>query len=208
MTQSSKKALLGAVIFASLTAASAQSPEPKDARPTTPPQDTRGINPQDTKAVNPHGGAMMGSDNQWILKVAQGGLAEVELGKLAQERGASAAVKKFGQRMVDDHSKANEELSKLAQTKGVTLPTALDSHHQALKDHLSKLDGEAFDRAYMSEMVKDHRTDIAEFQKEATSGRDADAKAFAAKTLPTLQEHLRVAEETSTNVKNASSVKK
>lgn len=174
------KPLMGAVIFAaSLTTAHAQ---------TTPPA---------AKTDN----MVSGGDNHWISKVAQGGMAEVELGKLAQENGASDAVKQFGQRMVDDHSKANAELSQMAQSKGVTVPSGLDAKAQALKDKLSKLSGPAFDRAYMSEMVKDHRTDVAEFQKEANSGHDAETKVFAAKTLPTLQEHLRMAEETANTLK-------
>ena len=187
MTRSTKP-LLGAIFFAaSLTSAYAQ---------TNPPADTR----PGAKAEN-RADRMIGGDNPWISKVAQGGLAEVELGKLAHEHGSSDAVKQFGQRMVDDHSKANAELSQLAQRKGVTVPSGLDSKAQAMKDKLSKLSGAAFDHAYMSEMVKDHRTDVAEFQKEANSGHDAETKAFAAKTLPTLQEHLRMAEETANTLK-------
>jgi len=146
-----------------------------------------------------------GADHQFMMKAAQGGMAEVELGKLAQERGSSDAVKQFGQRMVEDHGKANEELMRIAQSKGVTPPTSLDSKAQSMKDKLSKLSGTAFDRAYMSEMVKDHRTDVSEFQKEANSGRDPEAKAFAAKTLPTLQEHLRMAEQANNSIKGSGS---
>ena len=179
------KPLLGAVFFAAfLTNVNAQTAPPADMKHAAKPDKM-----------------MTGGDNLWISKVAQGGLAEVELGKLAQERGTSDAVKQFGQRMVDDHSKANSELSQLAQSKGVTVPSGLDAKAQATKDKLSKLSGAAFDRAYIADMVKDHRTDIAEFQKEANSGHDAETKAFAAKTLPTLQEHLRMAEETANTLK-------
>jgi putative membrane protein len=158
-----------------------------------------------SNSANRSKGDAMGSpaDNQFIMRAAQGGMAEVELGKLAQERGSSDAVKQFGKRMVDDHGKANEELMRIAQSKGVTVSTSLDSKSQSMKDRLSKLNGAAFDRAYMSEMVKDHRTDVAEFQKESNSGRDAEVKAFAAKTLPTLQEHLRMAEEANNTVKGS-----
>jgi putative membrane protein len=161
----------------------------------TPPA----ASPQDTKQSNAHTADRKmanASDSQFIAKAAQGGLAEVELGKMAQEHGSSDAVKQFGQRMADDHSKANEELSRIAQAGGVTVPTNLDAKGQAMKDKLSKLNGAAFDRAYMSEMLKDHREDVAEFQKEANTGQNPEVKAFAAKTLPTLQEHLRLAEET------------
>ena len=138
----------------------------------------------------------MMSDNSFVTKAAQGGMAEVQLGKLAQSHAASDKVKTFGQRMVDDHTKANDELSKIAGQKGVTLPTSLNAKDQATMDRLSKLNGAAFDRAYMQDMVKDHREDIAEFKKEANSGQDPDFKAFASKTLPTLQEHLSMAEQT------------
>ncbi len=139
----------------------------------------------------------MGSpDNVWITKAAQGGMAEVELGKLAQSNASSDAVKQFGQRMVDDHTKAGEELAKIAADKGITLPTGLDAKNQATKDRLSKLSGKEFDRAYMQDMVKDHRGDVAEFKKEAASGKDPEVKAFASKTLPTLEEHLKLAEQT------------
>lgn len=139
----------------------------------------------------------MGSpDNTWINKAAQGGMAEVELGQLAQSNASSDAVKQFGKRMVDDHTKANNELKRIAADKGITLPSGLDAKDQAVKDRLSKLSGKEFDRAYMEDMVKDHRGDVAEFKKEASSGKDSDVKAFAAKTLPTLEEHLKLAEQT------------
>jgi putative membrane protein len=143
----------------------------------------------------------LSADNTFVTKAAVGGMAEVELGKLAQQRASSDAVKDFGKRMETDHSKANEELKTTAANKGITLPTTLDAKHQATMDRLSKLNGAAFDRTYMQEMVKDHREDVAEFQKEANSGDDPDVKAFAGKTLPTLQEHLKMAEETDAKVK-------
>ena len=139
---------------------------------------------------------MTSTDSVWVTKVAQGGMAEVELGKLAQSNAANPAVKEFGQRMVEDHTKANEELSSIAAKKGVTVPASLDAKNQALKDRLSKLSGKDFDRAYMTEMVKDHKEDVAEFRKQANSERDPDVKAFAAKTLPTLEEHLKMAQDT------------
>jgi putative membrane protein len=139
----------------------------------------------------------MGSpDNTWINKAAQGGMAEVELGQLAQSNASSDAVKQFGKRMVDDHTRANDELKRIAADKGITLPSGLDAKSQATKDRLSKLSGKEFDRAYMEDMVKDHRVDVAEFKKEAASGKDPEVKAFASKTLPTLEEHLKLAEQT------------
>jgi len=129
-----------------------------------------------------------------MSKAAQGGLAEVQLGQLATQQGSSDAVKQFGQRMVDDHTHANNELMQVALQKQITLPKSLSKKDQNVKTRLSKLSGAAFDRAYMADMVKDHQLDIADFQKEADSGQDPDVKAFAAKTLPTLKEHLTMAE--------------
>jgi putative membrane protein len=133
------------------------------------------------------------ADQSFVKKAAQGGLAEVELGKLATEKASSDDVKKFGQRMVDDHTKANDQLKQIAGNKGVSLPTDLDAKDQALKDRLSKLDGEQFDRAYMKNMVRDHTKDVSEFRKESTAAKDSDIKSFASQTLPTLEDHLKQA---------------
>jgi len=132
-------------------------------------------------------------DKHFVRKAAEGGLAEVELGKLATQKASSDDVKKFGQRMVDDHTKANDQLKQLAQQKGIDLPTQPDAKDQATMKRLEKLSGEQFDKAYMQDMVKDHTKDVAEFQKESTSAKDPDVKNFASQTLPTLQDHLKTA---------------
>jgi putative membrane protein len=129
-----------------------------------------------------------------MKEAAQGGMAEVKLGTLAQNKASSEDVKSFGKRMVDDHGKANDELKSLASQKDVTLPADLGSKHKATYDRLSKLSGKEFDRAYMNEMLKDHREDVAEFEKASKSATDPDVKGFASRTLPTLQEHLSEAE--------------
>jgi putative membrane protein len=121
------------------------------------------------------------------MEAGPGGLAEVELGRLAAQKGQSAAVKKFGQRMVSDHSKANAELKKLATSKGITLPTEMNAEQMAEHNKLAKLSGTEFDREYMALMVEDHDKDIAAFEEEAKDGSDPDIKSFAQKTLPTLQ---------------------
>ena len=136
------------------------------------------------------------ADEHFIKEAAIGGMAEVELGKMATEKGQSAEVKRFGQKMADDHAKANDELKSLAGTKNVTLPTEIDAKHKAVADRLSKLSGDAFDRAYMQAMLKDHREDVAAFRTESKSGKDSEVKAWAGKTLPTLEEHLKMAEDT------------
>lgn len=136
------------------------------------------------------------SDRQFVKEAADGGMAEVELGQLATEKGSSSGVKKFGQRMVDDHSKANDQLKQIASEKGIQLPATPSAKNEKLKQHLSKLSGTDFDQAYMSAMVKDHREDVAAFQRESQVGNDPDIKQFAAETLPTLQDHLKQAEST------------
>jgi putative membrane protein len=142
-------------------------------------------------------------ETKFIESAYQDNLAEVELGKLASERGASDSVKKFGQRMVDDHGKANEELAKLAHDKGVSTPSGLDGRHQKLRDRLAKLSSSDFDRAYAGEMLKGHRKDVKEFQRAADRGKDPDVKTYASKTLPVLQEHLKQAEDMHAQVKGS-----
>jgi putative membrane protein len=141
-------------------------------------------------------GAGMGlssADQKFAMEAAMGGMMEVELGRVAAQQGMSDAVKQFGQRMVDDHSKANSELMQLASSKGITLPTELDAQHRAELTKMSQLSGAAFDSKYAKEMVKDHEKDVSLFQKQSMRGADADLKSFAASTLPTLQEHLSMA---------------
>ncbi|MEH1967746.1 DUF4142 domain-containing protein [Nostoc sp.] len=133
------------------------------------------------------------SDRQFVTQAAEGGLAEVELGQLASQKAVKNEVKKFGQHMVQEHTQANNELKQLAAQKGVTLPTQLNEEHSKVRADLSKLSGAAFDQAYMNQMVKDHVKTVSLFQSEAEQGQDQDLKAWATKTLPTLQEHLQSA---------------
>jgi putative membrane protein len=137
--------------------------------------------------------AVPAADKSFVLKAANGGMAEVELGKLATEKAMSADVKQFAQRMVSDHGKAGDELKAIAQSKMITIPTGLDPKAKALHDRLSKLSGIAFDRSYMDAMITDHRQAAADFRRESTMGVDGEIKAFAAKTLPTIEEHLKMA---------------
>jgi len=138
-------------------------------------------------------------DIEFILDAAKGGMAEVELGKLAANRAQNDEVKKFAQRMVDDHSKANDQLKQIAESKGIKLPTDVESKDKALMQRLEKLNGAAFDRAYMNAMVNDHVKDVGEFKREANSGRDSQVKSFASSTLPTLEEHLQQAKQARTS---------
>ncbi|MFD2934495.1 DUF4142 domain-containing protein [Spirosoma flavum] len=129
--------------------------------------------------------------NEFAVKAANGGMLEVELGRLAQEKAQSKDVKEFGAMMVTDHSKANEEMKALASSKNITLPTTLGEDEQKHVNELTKLSGADFDKKYVSMMVDDHKEDIKLFKEAADDDKtDADVKAFAVKTLPTLQKHM------------------
>jgi putative membrane protein len=147
------------------------------------------------------------SDADFAKEAAEGGMAEVKLGQLAQDKGANQAVKDFGKRMVDDHTQADEKLQTIAGQEHLKIPTALDKHDQAEYDKLSKLSGDAFDRAYARDMVKDHQNDIAAFRQEADNGRDNGIKTFASETLPTLQDHLKMAREMKQTVRSSGATK-
>jgi len=134
-------------------------------------------------------------DKKFVKDAVMGGLTQVELGKLAAQKGSSDAVKQFGQQMVDDHTKANDELKSVASAQSFDIPASLDSKHQALVNKLSKLSGPAFDKAYTKNMVKDHEQDLREFQNEAQNGNNQAVKEFAGKALPILKEHLAMAKD-------------
>ena len=133
------------------------------------------------------------ADAPFIGAAAMDGLAEVELGRLASQNASSPEVKRLAQRMVADHSKAGDELKQLASQKDVALATKLDDEHLAVQQKLAPLKGAAFDQAYMAHTATSHLKAVALFQEEAKTGKDADVKAWAAKLLPTIQEHLKIA---------------
>jgi putative membrane protein len=147
--------------------------------------------------------ALAAKDRRFIEKAARGGMAEVEMGKLAQDKAASDRVKAFARKMAEDQSRANDELKQLAAAKGVTLPTDIAAKDRREINKLSKLSGADFDREYMKSMVSDHQKDLSEFKSESKSSRDNDVKSFAAKTLPTLQQHLDLARSTEAATRNA-----
>lgn len=134
-------------------------------------------------------------DAKFAVAAANGGLAEVELGQLAQQKASNGQVKDFGTMMVNDHSKANEELKTLAKNKGISLPATPDHGEQAIKDKISGKSGGDFDKAYVDDMIEDHQTDIKDFESAIQTLKDPDLKAFAQKTLPTLKMHLAAIEK-------------
>jgi putative membrane protein len=137
------------------------------------------------------------ADRTFATKAAAGGQAEVTLGRLAAEKAGSPRVRQFGQQMVTDHSQANQELEVIAKQQNLTLPGKPDATSAATEQRLQASSGAAFDTAYARDMVQDHQQDVADFQKEASSGQDPALKAFAQKYLPVLQHHLQMAEQIS-----------
>jgi putative membrane protein len=129
-------------------------------------------------------------DASFYKKAAEGGMAEVDMGEVAQSKATNPGVKDFGAMMVSDHSAANDKLKALAASKSIDLPTSPSMDQMATKKRLQMMSGDSFDKAYIKDMIKDHQEDIKEFQQEANSGKDPDARAYAAATLPTLQKHL------------------
>lgn len=130
-------------------------------------------------------------DASFYKNAAEGGIAEVDAGRLAQDKGNSQQVKDFGAMMVKDHTVANEKLQALASSKNITLPTSPGMHQMATKAKLDVLSGDTFDKSYVKGQIGAHRQTIALFRKEISSGQDADAKAFATATLPTVRAHLK-----------------
>lgn len=141
------------------------------------------------------------SDKEFMMKAAQGGMEEVKLGEMAATKAQSAEVRTFGQKMVFDHTNANDKLKAIAAQKNVTLPTDVSSEQKQDMDKLSKLSGAAFDKEYVRMMVADHEKDVAEFQKQIDTGNEMETKAFALETLPTLKIHLQMIKNISDRVK-------
>ena len=147
-----------------------------------------------TSAQTKSGGTTRNSDLTFLREAIEGNLAEIQTGQLAEKNGASQVVKQFGQRMVADHTNLLEQAKSIAAAKGITPPTAPSAKDQATYRSLSSKTGNAFDTAYITDMISDHKEDISHFEQEANSGSDPDIRALASKALPTLQEHLRLAE--------------
>jgi putative membrane protein len=131
----------------------------------------------------------------FVRRVSADNLAEINLGRMAEKQASNEDLKKFAQRLVKDHTKANDELNQLASRKNFRPAPAMDAKHQRLANQLLTLNGANFDRAFTKDMVKDHEAAVAVFEAEAKSGTDPDVKAYAAKVLPTLKEHLKIAQD-------------
>ena len=135
------------------------------------------------------------ADKAFVMKAAQGGVAEVQMAQLAQQKASSDDVKKFAQSMIDDHTPNNEQLVKLATAKGITPPSDPNAMQQKMLTHLQGLSGEKFDKAYVKIQVRAHTMMLKEMRMEAKRGQDSDLKSFADQTAPTVEHHLSMAQD-------------
>jgi putative membrane protein len=135
------------------------------------------------------------ADEKFVREAAEGSMAEVKLGQLAEEKGQSQEVKKFAKRMVEDHAKATDELKQIAGQEGFNLPTDVSRQDAEKYERLAKLSGPEFDKAYAQEMVKDHQKDVSEFKRATTAAQKPALKQFAQRELPTLESHLQEAKQ-------------
>lgn len=186
-----------------LACASALAQQPGTTSPASPtaPAASVATQPALPATGNAANRSLAKSDMKFMKTAAQGGIAEVQSGELAASQGSSQQVKSFGQQMVADHGKANQELMSLASAKGAQLPTDTSAKHKKAMTALKGATGAAFDRAYAAQMVKDHEETLSLFRKAADSAKDADVRAFAAKTVPTLQHHLEMSKTLQAAVK-------
>ncbi|NTV10907.1 MAG: DUF4142 domain-containing protein, partial [Zoogloea sp.] len=177
-----------------------------DAAP--PGQTTSGLTPEQTLAAAPtaagtpavapsvSGGPVAGSDRAFVSDAVSGGMAEVEAGRLVAAKSTDADLKAFAMRMAQDHTKANDELLRIASTKGISVPTAVGAADRARLDRLNSLSGARLRQIYLAQFgTAAHQKTIQLFERQSREGQDADLKAYADRTLPTLQEHLRMVQQ-------------
>lgn len=142
------------------------------------------------------------TDQSFMKEAAMGNQAEIQLGQMAQSKASNPEVKSFGQRMVKDHSDADDKLKNIAESQHISLPAELDPKHKNQAEALSRLSGPQFDKAYMTLMVQEHTQDVNKFKKEAASSHDPTLQQFARSTLPVLQSHLNEAQRVEQKVNN------
>lgn len=146
--------------------------------------------------------AQAANSKDFVQKAAAGNIAEVDVGKLALSKASNPEVKAFAQHLVDDHQKAQDDLKQVAQTKGMSVPDKTDAKHKAIAERLRNMSGASFDKAFINAMVKDHKEDVKEFEKQAKSGDDPEIKNYAAQTVAALQQHLQIAESLEQQLQN------
>jgi putative membrane protein len=200
MTHNCRKTALAAALFSlGFTVGAFAQGTPST---TAPKSDSKAQQSMSSMSSSKSGSSSVASgDRKFVEKAAMDGMAEVEMGKLAASKATNDQVKQFAQRMVTDHGKANDELKSVASSKGIQVPASVDKKHQKDMDEMQKKDAKKFDHEYMEMMVKEHKKDVSEFEKQSKSAKDPDIKAFASKTLPTLKEHLQMAQSTQAALK-------
>lgn len=192
--------ILAGAAFLSIPSAKAQmspSGTPSQTSPSqTSPASQRGMSPMN-QAMNNQGqsGSKAQMDKAFVKKAMQGGMAEVQLGQLAADKGSSDDVKQFGQKMVDDHSKLNDQMKQVAEQMNVTPPTSLSAKDKATMTKLQALNGDAFDKAYIKDMIKDHKKDESEFKHEAQSASNPALKEAATQGAQVIGEHLQMIQQ-------------
>lgn len=140
-------------------------------------------------------GENLEDESEFLVEAASGGMYEVEMAKLAQQKATSQEVKDFANHLVEDHTKANEKLKQLAASKNITVPTAMGDEEQRKFNQFQDNETEGFDEEYIKQMVQDHKKDVEDFEEAAQDLDDPDVKSFASSTLPTLKGHLSMAEQ-------------
>ncbi|NQE38410.1 DUF4142 domain-containing protein [Microcoleus asticus] len=160
--------------------------------PNTPSNNNPGRSPNSPRGGETSPNSLSSRDRTFVMQAGQLGMLEVELGRLAVQRGSSAGVKQYGQEMVEEHTRANQELMQLVMQKQVELPADMSTQNTALMDRLSGLSGRSFDTAYKQAMIDSHNQAIALFQAQSQQGQDPDLKAWATQKLPNLQAHLQM----------------
>jgi putative membrane protein len=172
-----------------LYAQSSTGQSPMQQNPANPGQPNGMQNGQMSQMAPPDGGTQM-QDKIFLQKASEGGMAEVHMGQLAAQKGNSNEVKQFGQKMVEDHTRLNEQMKPIAGQLGVSAPKHMNKADQAEYDKLSSLSGDAFDQEYITDMVKDHRKDLHEFRREETATSNPELKQAVSQAVQVISQHL------------------
>ncbi len=199
MTRSFGMAALAAIVALPLAATGAAAQGSQTAPSTSPSSSSSSSTSNSSTEQQPmmgHGGAKHAfRDQAFIRQAAQGGMAEVDVGQLAVQKSSNPDVKTFAQKLIDDHTKANDQLKQIASQENVTLPAQPGREGRQLHTKLEKLDGAAFDRAFLQAQVRDHEKDIKQYQRAENQVQDPQLKQFAQTSLPILQQHLQMAKD-------------
>lgn len=186
--------LPGAALFLFPLVLFAQQPGPIPSQGPLPSERPGGINdPLSRGEMNTIHNTV--DDKSFVKKASINGMIDVEMAKLAAEKGFSSEVKQYGQKTADERTKSNNQLKEIASRESIAIPNGLTARQQGHIDKLSKLSGTAFDQAYLKDQVKSRGNDVREYQMEAQDGSDTGVKTFAAQTLPALQENLKTAKD-------------